>query len=947
MKTKLSRIIATVLSVFLIAGVIVPTPAKAQPTSPYDSLQEHLEDAYSYGYGGLLDLRLLNGYLTIDDPPRALSVAELNGVNQLWKVLQDDGQTANTSAIDLNALGLIYVNLGAISLPLIGDNGLLQFVLPGAGVGALHEFAHAPSANNAEGIVGVVSDTGGLELTQPGAGANAHLDLVDLLTLGGNDTGILSGIIQEASLSLGAISAAAQKPDQQGVYPPADLCRTGYTRLDYADLSQAGDPATFAEEDGRICSVYQIADAKLTIKSEQVGALGVSLSNTLKSALATTEDGVELLLGGNGLLTRIRDLPLLGPLLQSVVNGAVEITTEIRIDEEGLVKPILEEKLADSTGLVSIDLATGEIIIDIEKLHAGGLNGLDPNTNLISAGQLTQITQTVTNLLTASPSVEPNGLIAKLDRIVRGENQQGGLYATEVYLDICVLRALGVCTADPKITATLGGLLTGAQPTTNLSTYQNNPYDYYYRDGLLGILLSGLIVNLLTAVGTVVNDLLFDDPTYGLGSIVGSLQSSLITPVFDLLDPALQLILKPIANIIVNRQTLTEVEHGTVFTVSALEVNVLDFGTPTSDVLHLPLATASVMAQHWKPIEVELNVAKMGDGRNLHLGDYTYDLVCTTTDGLVVFEEDQITYAAGNVGERFDFTDNPNQLTLVNGTGLTRTAPMPADTKCVITANPTLADEKHVALRPTGDTLSRTPYTYFLDTDDLGLFVSNEESTWTSINDLSDIDTGSVGDIWKRHKFEYVVPAGAEKLPINIVHNYDLDKRNVVVTKDARAIDPAGKGNFKFQYSIDGGTTWSATQEIPHGGSFTIADVPFLDSTSREETQIQVREEIPAPAESVPTVTWLMGDPGTDWTGSHNGTHAVADAFAANTGITVDMTTTPDIQLKAVNTYNESVTVDFEATLPQTGRTTLVWVIGLGLLAALGALIMYVRSRNK
>lgn len=271
---------------------------------------------------------------------------------------------------------------------------------------------------------------------------------------------------------------------------------------------------------------------------------------------------------------------------------------------------------------------------------------------------------------------------------------------------------------------------------------------------------------------------------------------------------------------------------------------------------------------------------------------------------------------------------------------------MPVDTKCVITANPTLADEEHVALRPTGDTPSRTPYTYFLDTDDLGLFVSNGESTWTSINDLSDIDTGSVGDIWKGHKFEYVVPAGAEKLPINIVHNYDLDKRNVVVTKDARAIDPAGKGNFKFQYSIDGGTTWSATQEIPHGGSFTIAGVPFPDSPLAAP-QIQVREEIPAPAEGVPTVTWLMGDPGTDWNGSHNGTHAVADAFAADTGITVDMTTTPDIQLKAVNTYNESVTVDFEAMLPQTGRTTLVWVIGLGLLAALGALIMYVRSRNK
>src|SRR5699024_9613033 len=85
LRTKFLQCIATVLAVVLVTLVAAPATSQAQTSSPYDPLTEHLEDALSYGYGGLLDLRLLNQHLTIGPDDRALTAAELNGVNQLWE----------------------------------------------------------------------------------------------------------------------------------------------------------------------------------------------------------------------------------------------------------------------------------------------------------------------------------------------------------------------------------------------------------------------------------------------------------------------------------------------------------------------------------------------------------------------------------------------------------------------------------------------------------------------------------------------------------------------------------------------------------------------------------------------------------------------------------------------------------------------------------------------
>lgn len=925
LRTKISRFIAIFLSVFLFAGIITPTPSQAQTPSPYDPLNAHLEDAFAYGYGGLLDLRLLNQHLRIGPDNRALTVAELNGVNQLWKVLADDTNNVNpvTSAIDVSVLELININLGQISLPLLGEGGLLQFVLNDAQVGVLREFAHAPSANHAIGAVGVVSDSGGLEVTQPGEGANAEINILSLLDL--QNTVIADTVIDEAHLSLGALSAGAIKPDQNLNDPPALNCAPNYTEFSYSKLSPTrdltGDPAVLQEEDGRICSSYQIADAELVISSPLVGNLVTDLGSTLRGLLGGVESALNLLLGSGGVLS------VLGPVLDPIIS----VTAEASIDEDTIVNSLLIDPLTSSDELVTIDLGTGLIKVDLEKLHTDGLNNLEPNTSLLTAAQLAKITDTVTNLLTASAIEEPNGLNAKLDNLLRGENQQGGLYATELTLDVCVLGLLG-CALDVELIATLGGLLTGATGTTDIDEYRLDPYGKYYRSGALGLILGPVVAILLSTVGGIVEGLLFGSDGL-LSGLLDDLQTAVIEPLLLLLNPVLVQVLDPIANIIINRQTLVEVEHGTVFTVSALEVNVLDLGTPASDVIHLPIATAAVMAQHWKPLGLQLNVAKQGNGRNLHSGDYTYDLRCELGD-TPIFEEEKLVYSADKVGTGFDFTSASNELQLVGAVGATIDAQLPAGAECYVVANPSLSQEKEAALRPTGSTPSRTPYTYFLDTDEHGLYVSDDENMWTAITDLSDIDTTTVEDKWKQHAFTFTVPEQSDVFSINIVHTYDLDTRDIevsVVTDGVAPTDP-----YVLEYSIDGGATWLPVEDN------LISQVPFIDGTTLDPIQVLVREQLP---DTDPEISWMIVEPETPLTSVSENGYSTAEPFDSGYGLDADSPTTPNLQLVVTNAV--PVTINFEAMLPKTGQTTLVWVIGLGLLTALGAVIMYVRSRKQ
>lgn len=917
---KLRRMLATIISALLVINVVMPVEAKAVE-SPYDSgpLDGHLDNAYSFGYGGLLDLRLLNEWLQLQDGTN-LSVADLRGVDQLWETSADNNQPANTHTIDLQALGLIYLNLGYLPLPLVGEDGLLQFVLGDAQVGALREYAHAPLATQAHGAAGVVSDSGGLELTQPGEGYNAKVDILSLLNLGGINL-ITENVITEAALELGAVSAVAKAPDMSDVpeeTPP--VCDTNLT------ATPVGDPA----DDTWVCSGYQVADAQLVLDSPLVGNVVTTLNSTLAGLLDTTEDALKLLLGEDSVLSAVYDIPVVGTALK----GVVDISLEADIPAMDITSALLTDPLTSSDELVSIDLETGKITVDLKQLHGGNLNGLPANTSLLTDAQLSQITDTVTNLLTASKEQEPNGLNARLDKILRGdENKQGGLYATKIKLHSCVLGVdlfgIEFCTLEADIYTTLGGLLNpDVERTYSLTEYEANPYDFYYVDGMLGTVLGGVIAGLLGGVGLIVEGLLFGEGSGLLGGLLGDLQSAVISPLLLALNPVLTQVLDPIANIIINRQSEQVVEHGTVFTVSALELNVLDVGT-AGEAVHLPLATASVMAQRTRLIDLDLDVAKIGDGRGLHTEGYTYDLVCAA-DGWSGLTAPGLTYDQLNVGSGFSYADNQLHLTGASG-GLSLSEPLRVKpgTECTITANP--APAGHDALRPTptgeDPTAARTPYTYFLGTDATGVLVSGDTPTGqpTSMSSTGvtldgtqvKVDATDVGAEWKTHSFTFVVPEDAESHRVSVVHAYDLDRRDIDITKAVAGASIEDK--FAFQYSLDGGENWlDGDTTIGDGETLTIKDVPVLNE-SLTDTTVMVREALGANPAG-PLVSWKLND--ADIATTYGGGYATTASFASGPVATVP---TPNQQLDITNSY-AAISVDkhIDGLLDGIGSTTLL-----------------------
>lgn len=907
LKKKLRRLLAMVISALLVINVVVPVEAKAQE-SPYDPIT-HLNDAYSYAYGGLLDLRLLNEWLTIGENGPALSAAELKGVEQLWETVLDNDENVEASSIDLEALELIYLNLGHISLPLLGEGGLLEFVLNDASVGVLREYAHAPSAAHAHGAAGVVSDSGGLELTQPGQGKSASVDILSLLNLQGSEL-ITESVIKEAALELGAISAVAINPDDSEFVDYNVTCDTELT---------ATNISTDPDKPETICHGYQIADAIVVLDAPIVETLMDTITDLLRGLDATLNTA----LGQSGLFDTLLDG--IGDLISVVTLGTVNLDLSVtaQVPVPAILDGLLNEELSDESGLVKIDLQDGIIKVDLAQLHTGGLNGLPANTNLLTADNINAITASVLSLLTDDATENPNGLMARLESAligdvdpITGKNlRTGGLYDTKLSILLESSGFLETLAGSLEISGTLGQMFSGGFN--------------YSGTGLLGLTtILGSILNPLTqGVGLIVEELLFDGPTSIVSMLLSSARNAALTQLVGVLDPVLRQVLAPLANVIINRQTTQEVGHGTVFTVSAIEVNVLDVNS-SGELIHLPLATASAMAQ--PPVTMDFDVAKVGDGRNLHTGGYTYDLVCTVGTGedqREVVNKTNLLYAENNVGDGFFYTTDADNLSLTGADGGMETLRITPGAECTVTATTAALNETDAALRPTGaDDGTRTPYTYFLDVDKTdGVRVSGGTTPeglteMTSIGAPEgqvDVDSSTVGDEWKNHTFKFVVPTEKSSHRVSIVHAYDLDRRDIEITKAVAGASVEDK--FAFQYSLDDGDTWvDADTTIGHGETLTIKDVPVLND-SLEDTTVMIREDL-GTNPAGPLVSWKLNN--ADLTNTYGDGYATTASFVSGPVATVP---TPKQQIDITNSY-AAINVDkhIDGLLDGIGSTTLV-----------------------
>src|SRR5699024_2686458 len=158
------------------------------------------------------------------------------------------------------------------------------------------------------------------------------------------------------------------------------------------------------KEDGEVTSEYMLAGADLAVSSPLLGAVATQLDGVL----GDVGEGVNDFLATDGELGEaISALEALNLNLLIARLGITDAELGINgldtaLDE--LSDTLLIDPLADENGLVSIDLGTGVIDVDLEKVYADAhgvdsLNGLDPNTLLLDDQTITGITSAVAEAL--------------------------------------------------------------------------------------------------------------------------------------------------------------------------------------------------------------------------------------------------------------------------------------------------------------------------------------------------------------------------------------------------------------------------------------------------------------------------------------------------------------------------------------------------------------------
>jgi len=470
----------------------------------------------------------------------ALGIDAATAVTAEQNFLDDEGAAPATSTINAELLDqLVAADLGGISL----ETGL-----DGLGVGALSGFASTPEPTNAIAASGAVTSDGSIAVDGSTTTGFASVDLTSALA----DLGLgTEGVVNDLSLELGALASRAE------------------------------------ETEGAVESQYALAGAQLSIDSPTVG----DLSESLDFAVADINADVNGLLSGDGSFQSALDtvtvdtieIGLGGSLgILEVDLGSPQLAATA--DVSGAVTEVLAAPLVSESGLVSIDLSSGEVLIDLAQLHGGNLNDLPANTTLLSPAEVEQI------------SIEATALLGELtDNLTTGVNTSIENTAVTLTLDPELSALAGIADGDlsVEIDTTIAQLLAGdgaisseavdvdgevtllggiTIPAGELSDELVEPI----LNQLLPSIAAPLAANLEEGLGTSVQDT--------VDGSVGPLLDGL-TPVFDSLNQ--------VVTLTVNEQSSPGDLGETSFTVRALSVDVL----PSVNTASLQFASSSVYAE--------------------------------------------------------------------------------------------------------------------------------------------------------------------------------------------------------------------------------------------------------------------------------------------------------------------------------------------------------------
>ncbi|WP_312172007.1 choice-of-anchor G family protein, partial [Microbacterium sp.] len=559
--------------------------------------------------------------------------------------------------LDVSLLQTLGIQVGAVNLPLVSDgtnSGLLQL----GDLGAAQSYSSSPSQTQSTASSGTITSGGAIDAGAiDGSVAPANLELTGLLSQLGL-TGVTDGIVDQASVSIGALASTAT-----------------------SDLDV-------------VTSEYRIADLGVDLHSQLLDTLADTLDTTVQGALTPVSN----LVGPGGALSTL--LGTVTSTLEALNLSALGIpvigvdATDSDVSIAGLdavganvATQVLSTPLENTTGSVLVDLETGTISVDLARIlvetGAGAdLNSLPANTPVLAASTIAAIQQGVTSALTGT---HPNSLNGKLSNILTTT-----LNELQVTLQV-----------DVNLTAVLLGTVATGGVTVQGSLAQfagTNPAPPTVTSdlALAGLNLGTILTPVLTAVTGAISTTTGPLVNTALTSVVPGLQTTLagITgPLLGALDPVLQGVLSGIATITINEQNEPGDIAGDSFTVRALGINLLpavgggvelDLGSST--VKAAAAAVAAVDAADTVPAGTNLPVTGSGWPANTDVsiavtapgGAVVNDPVVVTTDGSGAFTTGFFIPAATTPGTGYTVTATAGAITATDTTEVTAAATIDA-----------------------------------------------------------------------------------------------------------------------------------------------------------------------------------------------------------------------------------------------------------------------------
>lgn len=412
--------------------------------------------------------------ITVDNlAPALASSATTSGVPT------DLGSDAWSTDLALSVLSGLDVGAG-IPLPFDTDTGTYT------------QYGRATSDGLSVGASGAITTAaGGLaSLDDPGA-ATPRLATLQLSTLIGAalpGLGVDSADLADAELRVGTVGAIAEFDSCASLWsggaPGADLTRDYLVQ----DLGLALTSAAVTDVAGELRS--SIVDLETDL--DALSPAGTAITGAALTAVQST-------------LTSILDLDLLG--VDISLASLDSATVGIDFDLDPVVAAVSGE-LTD--GVVTIDLTTGVVQADLAALFdaaygsSGGLNGLPPNTSVLTAPVLAELSSRAGVLLTdfidltlqpaLDAALEAATVTVVLDATLRTQ-------ATVLFTTVNVL-GLDLHT---EITGTAGGFtgVSGAPtPVVATTVTEASPGILNALLALLGISLGSLTTAVTSAVAT-------------------------------------------------------------------------------------------------------------------------------------------------------------------------------------------------------------------------------------------------------------------------------------------------------------------------------------------------------------------------------------------------------------------------------------------------------------